>query len=299
MRALGLHPASSGAFAQFNTEGDRTNSFVRRHRIHGQLIRKTASSGGTYLIRSPTRLDNVQSAFSVDHLMLDSPGPLAALSIQAVKPNIVVVGGSYHVFAFPRLSVIPGLAHKPFVPYTNAFHASPSGSTAVVHGAASQILPDKVVLQSGESIPYEYLVMATGTGFLPLRSRTEAEGVALGQALQARVQESPNVVVIGGGAAGVQLATDAKEFYPTKTITLIHSREQLLNRFHPQLPSAVMEKLAAAGINVILGQRVNIPAAGYFPVQGPSYNVELADGRLIPADVAVYCFVFILRYTDR
>ncbi|KAJ7684026.1 FAD/NAD-P-binding domain-containing protein [Mycena rosella] len=232
------------------------------------------------------------------------------MSTQATKPNIVVIGGSYvgmkfvdtvapqvfethntvlvegnshfeHIFAFPRLTVIPGAAHKPFVPFTNAFHAAPPGSTSIINGTASQVLPDKVVLQSGESIPYEYLVMATGTGFLPL--------LVLGKAIQERVKDSANLVVVGGGASGVQLATDAKEFYPSKTVTLIHSRDRLMNRFHPKLHSIVMEKLDAAGINVILGQRVKMPSEGYFPVTGPSYNVELADGRLIPADVAISC----------
>ncbi|KAJ7180259.1 FAD/NAD-P-binding domain-containing protein [Mycena crocata] len=240
------------------------------------------------------------------------------LSTMSTKPNIVVIGGSYvgmkfvdaiapevhqthntvlveknshfeHIFAFPRLSVVPGFSNKAFIPYTNAFHAAPPGSTSLVHGAASQVLPDKVVLQSGESIPYEYLVMATGTGFVPTRPRTKAEGVAYANALQERVKESSNIVVIGGGASGVQLATDAKEYYPSKTITLIHSRDQLMNRFHPELHSIVIEKLAATGINVILGQRVKMPSTGYFPISGPSYNVELADGRLIPADVAISC----------
>ncbi|KAJ6552039.1 FAD/NAD-P-binding domain-containing protein [Mycena vulgaris] len=242
----------------------------------------------------------------------------APMSTYAAKPNIVVVGGSYvgmkfvdtiapevsethntvlveanshfqHIFAFPRISVVPGFANKSLVPYTNAFHATPPGSTSVVQGAASKILPDKVVLQNGDSIPYEYLVMATGTGFLPLRSRTKAEAVAFGKALQERVKESSNIVVIGGGASGVQLVTDAKEFYPSKNITLIHSRDHLMNRFHPELHSIVMEKLKAAGINVILGQRVKMPSIGYFPTTGPSYNVELADGRLIPADIAISC----------
>ncbi|KAJ7094620.1 FAD/NAD-P-binding domain-containing protein [Mycena belliarum] len=234
------------------------------------------------------------------------------------KPNIVVVGGSYvgakfvdtvapevhethntilveanshfeHIFAFPRHSVIPGVSHKAFVPFTNAFHATPPGSTSVIHGVVSQILPHQVVLQDGNSLPYEYLVMATGTGFLPTRSRTKAEGVAFGTAVQERVKESVNVVIIGGGASGVQLATDAKEFFPSKTVTLIHSRGRLMNRFHPRLHTEVMKKLDAIGVNVILEQRVKVPPAGHFPLTGPSYDVELADGRLIHADVAISC----------
>ncbi|KAJ7068420.1 FAD/NAD-P-binding domain-containing protein [Mycena amicta] len=233
------------------------------------------------------------------------------------KPNIVVVGGSYvglkfvdtiapfvhethrtilveknshfeHVFAFPRASVISGFAHKAFVPYTNAFHAAPPGSVSVVRGVVSKIL-DQVVLESGEKIPYEYLVFATGTGLFPVRSRNKAEEVDVFSAIQERVKQSENVVVIGGGASGVQMVTDAKEFYPSKNITLVHSRDHLMNRFHPELHNVVMKKLADAGINVILGQRVKLPPSGQYPVSGPSYNVELADGRLIPADVAISC----------
>lgn len=84
-----------------------------------------------------------------------------------------------------------------------------------------------------------------------------------------------------------ELATDAKEFHPSKSVTLIHSRDQILNRFHPELHSVIMKRLSALGIQVILGQRVKMPPTGQFPISGPSYNVELADGRLIPADVAV------------
>jgi NADH dehydrogenase FAD-containing subunit len=103
------------------------------------------------------------------------------------------------------MSVVPGFAHKAFIPYTNAFHASPPNSASVVHGVASEILPDKVVLANGESIPYEYLVIATGTGFPPLQPRFKAEAVEFyAKSLQERVKESSNICVIGGGASGVR-----------------------------------------------------------------------------------------------
>lgn len=88
------------------------------------------------------------------------------------------------------------------------------------------------------------------------------------------------------GLPALELAFDAKEFYPKKSVTLIHSRNQLLNRFHPKLHSIVKERTAKVGVNLILGQRVKMPRNG-FPTSGPSYHVELADGRLVPADVAV------------
>ncbi|KAF8143359.1 hypothetical protein K438DRAFT_1736507 [Mycena galopus ATCC 62051] len=234
-----------------------------------------------------------------------------------VQRNIIVVGGSYcttyiiddlaprvhkthhvimieknshmqHIFAFPRISAVPGFAHKAFVPFTNAYHEAPRHSTSIIQGVATAILPDKVILASGKEIPYEYLVMATGTGKLPLEMTTKGQSVHAFKELQDRVKEAKDIVIVGGGAFGIQLAFDAKEFYPTKTVTLIHSRAQLLNRFHPKLHSIVQERAAAVGVSLILGQRVKIPPHG-FPISGPSYHVELADGRRVPADVAISC----------
>ncbi|KAJ7633470.1 FAD/NAD-P-binding domain-containing protein [Mycena polygramma] len=231
--------------------------------------------------------------------------------------NIVVVGGSYcatyiidnlapkvhkthrvimieknshmqHIFAFPRMSAVPGFAHKAFIPFTNAYHEAPPRSTSIVQGIVTTILPDKVILASGQEIPYEYLIMATGTGKLPLELTTKIESVDSFQQLQERMRRAKNIAIVGGGAFGIQLAFDAKEYYPSKSVTLIHSRDQLLNRFHPKLDSLVKERAAAVGVNLILGQRVKVPPNG-FPISGPSYNVELADGRLVPVDVAVSC----------
>ncbi|KAJ6456399.1 FAD/NAD-P-binding domain-containing protein [Mycena sanguinolenta] len=231
--------------------------------------------------------------------------------------NIVVVGGSYcatyiiddlaprvykthhiimieknshmqHIFAFPRISAVPGFAHKAFVPFTNAYHEAPRHSTSIVQGVVTEVLPDKVILANREEIPYEYLVMATGTGRLPLEMMTKVQSVRGFMELQDRVKEAQDIVVVGGGAFGIQLAFDAKEFYPAKSVTLIHSRDQLLNRFHPKLDSIVQKRAAAVGINLILGQRVKMPPNG-FPVSGPAYNVELADGGRVPADVAISC----------
>ncbi|KAJ7646553.1 FAD/NAD-P-binding domain-containing protein [Roridomyces roridus] len=235
----------------------------------------------------------------------------------AILKNIVVVGGSYcstyvidalaprvhkthhtimieknshmqHIFAFPRISCVPGFEHKAFVPFTDAFHETPRHSTSILQGIVTEVHPDRVVLASGEEIPYEYLIMATGTGKPPLETTTKVGSVEQVNELQNRIKESEDIVIIGGGAYGIQLAFDTKEFYPSKNVTLVHSRTQLLNRFHPKLHEIVSQRAAKIGLKLVLGQRVKIPPAG-FPTSGPSYTVELADGTHLPADVAVCC----------
>ena len=85
---------------------------------------------------------------------------------------------------------------------------------------------------------------------------------------------------------GIQMATDIKELYPDKSVTLVHSRKNVMNKFHPQLHDLVEERCADLGIVLKLGSRVKVPPQGY-PTDGSSFNVDLEDGSSIPADFAV------------
>ncbi|KAK0201243.1 FAD/NAD-P-binding domain-containing protein [Desarmillaria ectypa] len=234
------------------------------------------------------------------------------------KPNVVVIGGSYvglkiadllgpaihethntiiieknshfqHLFAYPRIGVVPGFEHKAFIPFTNAFHASPAGSTSMVRATAEKILPNEVVLDNGTSIPYEYLVFATGTGRpgapMTYEKSTETKRI---QVIQEKIKSASNIVVIGGGAYGVQVAFDIKDQYPSKKVTLIHSRPQVMNRFHHALHDIVVERFKAAGIKTILGQRIkDIP--DWFQNDGTEFSITLADGRDVKTDLVIPC----------
>ncbi|KAF7312590.1 FAD/NAD(P)-binding domain-containing protein [Mycena indigotica] len=157
----------------------------------------------------------------------------------------------HHIFAFPRISVVQGFEQKAFVPYTNAFHAAPAQSTTIIQGIVKTIMADCVVLEDGQDIPYEYLVVATGTGRPPLALTSKLDEMQTRRVLQQRIKEANDVVVVGGGAYGLQLAFDAKELYPTKNVTLIHSTIQLMPRFHPRLHEIVTSRATALGIRLI------------------------------------------------
>ena len=101
-----------------------------------------------------------------------------------------------------------------------------------------------------------------------------------------KVSRSKGLVIIGGGAVGVQMATDAKEWYPEKDVVLVHSRMQVMNRFHPKLHEIVMERAKELDLDVQLGSRVVVPIDG-FPNDGSTFDVELVDGRKIQSDFAV------------
>ncbi|THU76563.1 FAD/NAD(P)-binding domain-containing protein [Dendrothele bispora CBS 962.96] len=249
-----------------------------------------------------------------------------------VKPNIIVVGGSFvgtkmvdllapmvyethniilieknshfqNLFALPRLHSVSGFEHRAFIPFTEQFFQEadatvasgsktlPSASTRILRGEVTSILPKKVVLKSGEAIPYEYLVLATGTGRTGTASRDKKAGIMACQRHQGRVKKAKRIVVVGGGAFGVQLVSDIKSWPETKDkhVTLVHSHDRLMNRFHSGLHDIVTERFKELDVNVVLGKRVVVPRKGFPNGLGKEFDIELSNGESLKADLVILC----------
>ncbi|KAF2152170.1 FAD/NAD(P)-binding domain-containing protein [Myriangium duriaei CBS 260.36] len=206
-----------------------------------------------------------------------------------------------HLFAFPRFAVVNSVdTHKAFIPLSpGTFKDGPPGSGAVVRAAVtgineSNIQLDRKVDVAGHStdlVPFAFLVLATGTRLTPpstLPGSEKIEGVTYLRKHASFIMRSSNIVVIGGGAVGVQMATDIKEIYPGKTVTLVHSRQTVMNRFHPQLSRIVEDRCRELGVDMRWGSRVKLPAEGY-PTDGRSFTIDFVDGTSIPAEFAIIC----------
>lgn len=115
------------------------------------------------------------------------------------KYRVVVIEPNSHfqfTWVLPRFCVIPGgHEHKAFIPYGKYADAA-DGALHWIKDRAVRITESAVVLQDAdESVPYEYLVIATGAAVqngLPSRvNNTEnAEGVKLLQAMQQRIAKA-------------------------------------------------------------------------------------------------------------
>ncbi|MCO5550072.1 hypothetical protein L7F22_003551 [Adiantum nelumboides] len=92
----------------------------------------------------------------------------------------------------------------------------------------------------------------------PLRTeaRTKTEGMSWMRDIQARVKASQEIVLVGGGALGVEFATDIKSVYPDKKVTLIHSRKQLLPNFDEEVHKVALKRLQELGVDAVLGERL-------------------------------------------
>lgn len=145
----------------------------------------------------------------------------------------------------------------------------------------------------GERIAYDRLVLATGVrnrrlalpgAELPgvLSVRTLADAVALQRVLPA----ARNVVVIGGGFIGLEVAAlvataRGPDAMPIRVLEA--APRPLARAVSPEMSIEVIVRLAAAGVVIETGAAV----AGIEGQAGAVAGVRLASGGLVPADLVI------------
>ncbi|KAF7547467.1 hypothetical protein G7046_g8992 [Stylonectria norvegica] len=203
---------------------------------------------------------------------------------------IVIEPNSHFQFTWvlPRFCVVKGHEHKAFIPYGGNTKSVPKDAIRWVRDRVVSLTKTHVKLQdSNEEIPYDLMLIATGSAVEEgLPSRTNAndkqEGMRRLQAMQLSIEKAMKIVVVGGGAAGVEVATDAQSLYPEKTVILVHSRSALMHRFGPGLQKAALEGFSALGGETILDERV-------VDEDKNAGTVTLRSGRVIECDLFINC----------
>ncbi|KAJ6089253.1 hypothetical protein N7467_004469 [Penicillium canescens] len=191
----------------------------------------------------------------------------------------------HHLFTFPRFAIVPGQEHKAFIPYSGIFKSAPNPTShGVVQARVLSVKPTHVELdrewQGSKQIPFDYVVVATGTRLskpAAMEHDDKLSSVEYLQKHQAGVKAAQSILIVGGGAVGVQMATDLKEYYPEKEVTVVQSRPRVMPNFHPQLHDLIKRRFDELGIKLITGSRVTLPPGG-FPNDGSTFQVQLTNG---------------------
>jgi NADH dehydrogenase FAD-containing subunit len=101
------------------------------------------------------------------------------------------------------------------------------------------------------NIPFDYLAIATGTR-LPspgsMQHEDKPPSVAYFKTYQQGVLAAKKIVILGGGAVGVQMACDIKEVYPEKEVTVVQSRERVMPKFDPAMHQLVTQRFEELGV---------------------------------------------------
>jgi NADH dehydrogenase FAD-containing subunit len=168
------------------------------------------------------------------------------------------------------------------------------------HGSVKKVDPEAKVAEwcdrNGklQRQAYDYLVMATGLKrhwpAVP-KSGSFEEYLQDGKAFIEKItggsttkHEGRRIVVIGAGAVGVEFAAEIKHYYPQISVSLVHSRSEVLSS--EPLPSDVKDRvrilLEEEGVDLVLGNRASIAE-----LPNGQFSVTLANGDIITADFVI------------
>ena len=208
--------------------------------------------------------------------------------------RVILVEKNSHLnyaFNFPRFAVMKGHENEVFIPYHGVEKQAPVGILTRIQGVAVGLTQTQVILASGERIHYAYLVIATGSSQpLPVQvtATEQEEACSELRGVQGIIDASERIAVVGGGAVGVEMASDIKDFYPDKDVTLIHSRDRLLNGFGGRLGAYALAVLRdELDVRVLLSERPALPGRRG-GIGGPA-ALTFSDGNVEEFDLVV-CF---------
>ncbi|MGP4046031.1 NAD(P)/FAD-dependent oxidoreductase [Streptomyces sp. 2A115] len=134
----------------------------------------------------------------------------------------------FHRIASLRASTHSDWTRTPFIPYDRLL-----GNGRVVMGKAVRVEARErhVVLATGERLPYDVVVIATGADYPePARftGTSEEEAAKSFRQHQERIAAAGSVLVVGGGPAGVELSAEIRLAHPDTRVILAHAGRALL-----------------------------------------------------------------------
>ncbi|KAJ5343711.1 FAD-dependent pyridine nucleotide-disulfide oxidoreductase [Penicillium brevicompactum] len=180
--------------------------------------------------------------------------------------------------AWTRFQDIPGLK-SPDLSFIQGSVSSVDFKNKVAHIVDSET-------KANRSEEYDYLVAGSG---LRRTFPTVPQSLRREQFLKeveehsSDVENAPGgVVVVGGGAVGVEMAAELKILNPTQKVTLIHSRDRLLSSepLPDDFAARALSILLETGVEVVLGQRVvETTAVDTDNDNARAWELTLSDGR--------------------
>ncbi|QRV84866.1 apoptosis-inducing factor A [Ceratobasidium sp. AG-Ba] len=154
----------------------------------------------------------------------------------------------------------------------------------VVRSTAKSISSSEVTTESGESIPYEHLVLATGsiwTGPMDLPD-TRVAALKHLRAFKQELKAAKHILIIGGGTSGLEYAGEIRHYHPDKQVTIVHGGKELMNSAYPtKFRKSTLDAMQERGVEVIFGDKISSSAV---PVGG---HVTTAQGKQLRADLVV------------
>jgi NADH dehydrogenase FAD-containing subunit len=163
-----------------------------------------------------------------------------------------------------------------------------------------------VRLQNGQEFKYDYLVCATGArsfsvGEPGLECTDKQSMVQFYKRAAGAIKSASKIVVVGGGAVGVELAGEVASQYSktgvTKSVTIVHAGDQVLSNQPVHMKPKYYRMLDEQFDKLNIQRKFNVKVVGTFPEPeggltewtAGKRSVILSNGETIEADLILWC----------
>jgi len=192
----------------------------------------------------------------------------------------------------PRLVVsnVDNLEEKAFPSLDNVFH---NGNGTFVPGKVASIekktekFGGSVVLEDGQRIPFDVLVLASGSTWTGPIALPEGEAQVKEFIRNSRdeFEKAQSIVIAGGGAVGLELTGEIRDIWPRKQITIVQGGSALLNEAYPEKYRRRVETgVRARGARIVLDDYIDTFEVG--PISNGT-GVKTRKGVEIQADLVI------------
>jgi apoptosis-inducing factor 2 len=195
--------------------------------------------------------------------------------------------------AVPRLLVAPG-SLPAIIPYS-AFLPK----ARLVQGWLTEVRQRSIVVSADHratsmDLPYDYLVLATGSNYegdlVKPVSGSVGERSRHFTSVHRHLASAGRVLIVGGGAVGIELAGEIIESFPEKRVTVVEAGPHILPVTSEKPRRWAADFLLRHGAKLLTGERIIAPAAippGNLDARGGQAVTDA--GSRIDYDVGFWC----------
>lgn len=230
-----------------------------------------------------------------------------------MDPRVVVVGGGYggivaakaldevaevilieprdrfvHNVAALRGLVDPAWTDRLFLPYDRLLDRG-----RVRRDHAARVEANAVTLGSGERITTDYTVLAAGSAYpFPAKVDTPHSSSAKAKFGLTRdaLARAGNVLLLGAGPVGLELAGEIKAAWPDKNITIVDPADDILaGEHHAALRTELRRQLGELDITLALGTSLSERPPSE-PGEAKTFTAITRSGEQYSADIWFRCF---------
>ncbi|CAK7235836.1 hypothetical protein SCUCBS95973_009403 [Sporothrix curviconia] len=193
---------------------------------------------------------------------------------QPIHAEITLVDerdGFYHVIGSPLVFADRPYAEKAWIPYSEIPSLQAATNIKTIHGSVTSVdmagktaVVKETALAGGatRTLDFDFIIVAAGLRrafpVVPQSGDRAAYLAEVGPHIESVMTAQDGVLVVGGGAVGIEMAAELKLAQPHVKVTLAHSRPRLLSS--EPLPDFLAEKtleiLKENGVEVLLEHRL-------------------------------------------